>query len=94
MKCQQNLTTVTEYIHVFAKNINEVNFSRLENEEDPVADWEQDELGYYKEGYGLIKTGSGARREDRPNLYFPIYVGANNSIRTCLKSHLIRFRIK
>ena len=74
------LTTVTEYIHVFAKNINEVNFSRLENEEDPVADWEQDELGYYKEGYGLIKTGSGARREDRPNLYFPIYVGANNSI--------------
>ena len=74
------LTTVTEYIHVFAKNINEVNFSRLENEEDPAADWEQDELGYYKEGYGLIKTGSGARREDRPNLYFPIYIGPDNSI--------------
>ena len=79
-KCQHALTTVTEYIHVFAKNINEVNFSRLENEEDPAADWEQDELGYYKEGYGLIKTGSGARREDRPNLYFPIYVGVNNSV--------------
>ena len=74
------LTTVTEYIHVFGKNTNEVNFSRLENEEDPAADWEQDELGYYKEGYGLIKTGSGARREDRPNLYFPIYIGTNNSI--------------
>ena len=74
------LTTVTEYIHVFAKDINEVTFSRLENEEDPAADWEQDELGYYKEGYGLIKTGSGARREDRPNLYFPIYVGTDNSI--------------
>ena len=55
------LTTVTEYIHVFGKNTNEVNFSRLENEEDPAADWEQDELGYYKEGYGLIKTGSGAQ---------------------------------
>ena len=74
------LTTVTEYIHVFAKNIEAVNFSRLDNEEDPAADWEQDELGYYKEGYALLKTGSGARREDRPNLYFPIYVSTNNTI--------------
>ena len=74
------LTTVTEYIHVFAKNTEAVNFSRLDNEEDPAADWEQDELGYYKEGYALLKTGSGARREDRPNLYFPIYVSTNNTI--------------
>ena len=74
------LTTVTEYIHVFAKNIKTVNFSRLDNEEDPAADWEQDEIGYYKEGYALLKTGSGARREDRPNLYFPIYVSKNNTI--------------
>ena len=77
------LTTVTEYIHVFAKNMEAVNFSRLDNEEDPVADWEQDELGYYKEGYALLKTGSGARREDRPNLYFPIYVSPDNTI--CLE---------
>ena len=77
------LTTVTEYIHVFAKNMEAVNFSRLDNEEDPAADWEQDELGYYKEGYALLKTGSGARREDRPNLYFPIYVSTNNTI--CLE---------
>ena len=74
------LTTVTEYIHVFAKNVEAVNFARLDNEEDPAADWEQDELGYYKEGYALLKTGSGARREDRPNLYFPIYVSTNNTI--------------
>ena len=74
------LTTVTEYIHVFAKNTEAVNFSRLDNEEDPAADWEQDELGYYKEGYALLKTGSGARREDRPNLFFPIYVSTNKTI--------------
>ena len=63
------LTTVTEYVQVFAKDINQVSFSRLANDEDPESDWDVDEVGYYKEGYGLQKTGSGAKREDRPNLF-------------------------
>ena len=75
------LTTVTEYVHVFAKNANEVSFARLESDEDPSSDWSEDDHGYYKEGYGLQKTGSGARREDRPNLYYPIYVGENREIK-------------
>ena len=75
------LTTVTEYVHVFAKNIDHVTFARLATDEDPKSDWEEDEVGYYKEGYGLQKTGSGAKREDRPNLFFPIYVSEEQEIR-------------
>ena len=74
------LTTVTEFVHVFAKDASLVSFARLSNDEDPAADWEKDDIGYFKEGYGLQKTGSGARREDRPNLYFPIYIGTNLSV--------------
>ncbi len=74
------LTTVTEYVHIFAKDVNSVTLSRLPSDDDPEADWEIDEVGYYKEGYELRKTGSGARREDRPNLFFPIYVDNNYRI--------------
>ncbi len=73
------MTQVTEYIHVFAKNVNQVSLARLPANEDP-EDWKQDELGYYKEGYGLVRSGTSANREDRPNLYFPIYIGADLSI--------------
>ena len=80
------LTTVTEYVHVFAKNVNKAKFARLPSDEDPLSDWEMDEVGYYKEGYGLLKTGSGARREDRPNLFFPIYVGKDLTVRLTRES--------
>ena len=73
------MTQVTEYIHVFAKDVNQVSFARLPTDEDP-SDWQEDEIGYYKEGYGLVRSGTSANREDRPNLYFPIYIGADLSI--------------
>ena len=74
------LTTVTEYIHVFAKDSDLVRFNRLPTDEDPAAEWESDDIGYYKEGYNLMKGGSGASRQDRPNLFFPIYVGPDHSV--------------
>ena len=74
------MTTVTEYVHVFAKNTLEVSMCRLPTEDDPVADWDRDDIGFYKEGYGLIKGGSGASRSDRPSLFFPIYVRADLTV--------------
>ena len=75
------MTQVTEYIHVFAKEVNQVSFARLPiDEDDDRSEWLQDEIGYYKKGYGLIRSGTSANREDRPNLYFPIYVSEDHSI--------------
>ena len=75
------MTQVTEYIHVFAKEVNHVSFARLPiDEDDDKSEWLQDEIGYYKKGYGLVRSGTSANREDRPNLYFPIYIGEDRSI--------------
>ena len=74
------LRQVHEYVHVFVKDPEHSSFAMMSTEEDPASEWEEDELGYYREGYGLIRTGTGARREDRPELYFPIYVGSDQSI--------------
>ena len=70
---------VTEYVHVFAKNIDSVSLSRLPVQED-TSNLQRDELGLFREGYGLLRAGTSASREDRPNLYFPIYIGKDKSI--------------
>ena len=75
------LRQVHEYVHVFAKDAEQSDFALMPTEEDPASDWEKDDLGYYREGYGLIRTGTGARREDRPELYFPIYVSIEGVVR-------------
>ena len=81
------MTQVTEYIHVFAKEVSHVSLARLPIDEDnDSSEWLRDEKGYYKKGYGLVKTGPGAKREDRPELYFPIYVGEDRSISLCRRS--------
>ena len=73
------MTQVTEYIHVFAKDADRVSLARLPMDED-ASEWKQDDKGYYKEGYGLVRAGTSSSREDRPNLYFPIYIGEDLSI--------------
>ena len=59
-----------EYIMCYAKNIMNIDvlgFAKSENEYRL-----HDEIGLYRE-LGLRKRGAGARREDAPNQYFPIY---------------------
>ncbi len=74
------LRQVHEYVQVFAKNIEHVEFAMMATDEEPVSDWERDEIGYYRQGYGLIRTGTGSRREDRPDLHFPVFVSTDGSI--------------
>ena len=74
------LSHVTEYVHVFAKNIDEVTFGLIATDSDPASDWEQDELGYFKEGSELLKRGEGGSRYDRPNMFYPVFIGKNDSI--------------
>ncbi|HOT46549.1 MAG TPA: site-specific DNA-methyltransferase, partial [Spirochaetota bacterium] len=65
-----------EYCLIYAKNKSEFEVGVLPIEEN-LEDWKIDELGYWKEGGGIKATGVAAKREDRPNLYFPIYINEN-----------------
>ena len=74
-------SSVIEYIHVFCKNESNASFAPLITGEDPSSEWSKDEIGYFREGYPLMRTGTGAARADRPDLFFPIYVTADGLIR-------------
>ena len=69
-----------EYTIVFAKSKPNAIIGVLPLEEDECLDWEIDELGYYKRGAALKSTGVNAPREKRPNLYFPVFVDANDNV--------------
>ena len=74
------LSQVTEYVHVFVKNVEEVKFAPIPTDEDPSSEWDQDEIGYYREGSELLKRGEGGHRDDRPNMYFPVFIGTDGSV--------------
>lgn len=66
-----------EYCLIYAKNKNTFSIGVLPLEEDSVNEWQRDELGFWKEGGGIKATGVAAKREDRPNLYYPLYINEN-----------------
>ena len=74
------LSQVTEYVHVFVKNVEEVKFAPIPTDEDPSSEWDQDEIGYYREGSELLKRGEGGHRDDRPNMYFPVFIDTDGSV--------------
>ncbi|MFA4911441.1 MAG: site-specific DNA-methyltransferase [Desulfobacteria bacterium] len=47
---------------------------------------ERDEIGRPYRLQGLRKRGSGAKREDRPNMYYPFYVNTNNGSVSIVKT--------
>ncbi|GAB4458387.1 MAG: hypothetical protein Fur0028_12510 [Bacteroidales bacterium] len=71
--------TAHEYMLVYAKNKTLANIGTLELSDDKIQQYKQsDELGSYKLR-GFRRSGSNSRREDRPNLYYPIYVNEKTS---------------
>lgn len=65
-----------EYCLIYArkKDLFTTGVLPLENDEEEYAQWQKDDLGYWKEGGSIKATGVAALREDRPNLYFPLYI--------------------
>jgi len=63
-----------EYTFVYAKNKEFLTLSELDIEEEELLEWNLDEKGYYKQGAGLVSTGTNSPRELRPNLWFPILI--------------------
>lgn len=69
-----------EYTLVFCKNKTSARLFEFALSEEDLDDWSEDEFGLYKQGANLKATGQNAPRERRPNLWFPLYITADNKI--------------
>lgn len=70
-----------EYIVVYAKNVNKVEFNQFDlSEEEIEAEWLEDEWGLYKKADTLRRTGQDAARSKRPKGFFPVFITENNEI--------------
>lgn len=75
-----------EYTLVYSKHKESCNVGKLNINEEDLDNWLQDDIGYYKKGATLKRTGTDAPREKRPYCYFPILISKlNNSIRNIEK---------
>ena len=63
-----------EYTLVYAKNRKLFNPNELPYDPEELEKWAEDEIGYFKKGAPLRATGTEARRENRPNMFYPILV--------------------
>lgn len=63
-----------EYTLVYAKNKSKCSLNMFPVDEEELDDWEEDEIGYYKKGATLKRTGNDAPREKRPKCFYPILV--------------------
>lgn len=62
-----------DYALCYSKKINNIVFKCFELTEEQKMEFKNcDEIGYYKE-IALQRGGGDSKREDRPNLYYPIY---------------------
>lgn len=78
---QYGFSGTHEYTLVYSKNLSLKNciyeFPLQEEELDEYT--MEDEISRYKKGAIFKRTGANARREDRPNLFYPIYINPNDN---------------
>lgn len=67
-----------EYTIVYAKNKLAATLNEYSIEESEFESWLEDEIGFYKKGATLKRTGEDAPRKRRPYGYFPILVNLSN----------------
>lgn len=73
------LANVHEYVLAYTRNINDFKIGGLDISTDMVAEYNQsDSNGKYRL-LGLRQRGGAWRREQRPKMYYPIYVNPNNN---------------
>ena len=71
--------TATEYLLIYAKNRSYAKINGFAMTEDQAGEYKfADDKGNYKL-VGLKKTGKGCYKEDRPNMYYPIYFNEENN---------------
>lgn len=68
-----------EYTCVYSKSKENTVINQF-NDEENLDEWKEDEISFYKKGANLKATGTNAPREQRPNLYFPIFIDSKNHL--------------
>jgi adenine-specific DNA-methyltransferase len=69
------VSSVHEYILMYGRNINYLQLKGLGKDEDSLAEFkETDKDGRKYRLLGLRKRGGAWRKEDRPNMFYPIYI--------------------
>lgn len=69
----KHFATATEFLICYSKNNEKAMIGGFPLPDDMVNEYKyEDNISKYKE-VGLKKTGKNSRREDRPNMYYPIY---------------------
>lgn len=80
-----------EYTLVYTRNRTSAVFGEFNVDESELENWLLDDVGYYKKGATLKRTGDDAPRERRPYGYFPILVNnLNLTVSTVLEDEYSR----
>ncbi len=73
----KHLSYVHEYILMYAKSIDRLELKGIGKDEDAISEYSlKDENGRMYRLLGLRKRGGAWRKEDRPNMFYPIYVNS------------------
>ncbi len=71
-----------EYTLVLCKNKDLFTPRNLPYDSEELEDWLEDDIGFYKKGAPMRATGAEANRDDRPLMFYPIFVNDNDDITT------------
>lgn len=75
----RHLSNIHEYILMYAKNASILELKGISKSEKSLSEFnEVDETGRKYRALGLRKRGGAWRKEDRPNMFYPIYVNPSN----------------
>jgi adenine-specific DNA-methyltransferase len=73
------LSSIHEYILMYARDISHLVLSGIAKSDESLSEFnETDENGRKYRALGLRKRGGAWRKEDRPNMFYPIYINPNN----------------
>ena len=76
-----------EYTIIFAKDINKCSFNQYDIDESELEKWSKDETGYFKKGAPIRATGEEDKREDRPEMFYPILIKNDEAFAIAEEEH-------
>ncbi|WP_288955752.1 site-specific DNA-methyltransferase [uncultured Polaribacter sp.] len=74
-----------EYTLVYSKEKSLSSFNSLPIDDEEMEKWQEDEIGLYKKGAPMRATGTEGKRENRPLMFYPIFIDKNDEAFTISK---------
>ena len=83
----KHLSYVHEYIFMYTKNISSLEIKGISKDESSLSEYKEvDNNGRKYRLLGLRKRGGAWKKEDRPNMFYPIYVNPNDGSCSLVKT--------